>query len=47
VEKLRSLIAHCQSPEVGGYTPSDFSEANVSQQELDMFLSKINQNTSN
>ncbi|NEQ80727.1 MAG: amino acid adenylation domain-containing protein [Moorea sp. SIO2I5] len=42
VEKLRSLIAHCQSPEVGGYTPSDFSEANVSQQELDMFLSKIN-----
>ncbi|NJP18559.1 MAG: amino acid adenylation domain-containing protein [Hydrococcus sp. CRU_1_1] len=31
IEKLRSLIAHCQSPDSGGYTPSDFSEFQQSQ----------------
>ncbi|MEO0490436.1 MAG: condensation domain-containing protein, partial [Cyanobacteria bacterium J06659_2] len=41
INALRSLIAHCQSPEAGGYTPSDFSEANLNQQELDQFLAKI------
>jgi non-ribosomal peptide synthase protein (TIGR01720 family) len=35
VEALRGLIAHCQSSEAGGYTPSDFPLANVSQQQLD------------
>jgi non-ribosomal peptide synthase protein (TIGR01720 family) len=35
VEALRRLIAHCQSHEAGGYTPSDFPLANVSQQQLD------------
>jgi non-ribosomal peptide synthase protein (TIGR01720 family) len=35
VEALRRLIAHCQSPEAGGYTPSDFPLANVSQRQLD------------
>jgi non-ribosomal peptide synthase protein (TIGR01720 family) len=35
VEALRRLIAHCQSQEAGGYTPSDFPLANVSQQQLD------------
>jgi len=41
IEALRSLIAHCQSQEAGGFTPSDFSEANLNQQEIDQFLSKI------
>ncbi|HEY9629833.1 MAG TPA: amino acid adenylation domain-containing protein [Coleofasciculaceae cyanobacterium] len=41
LQALRSLIAHCQSPEAGGYTPSDFSAANLSQQALDRFLTKI------
>ena len=41
IEALRSLITHCQSPNTGGYTPSDFSEANLNQQELDQFLAKI------
>lgn len=40
-EALRYLIAHCQSPDVGGYTPSDFPEAEFSQTELDKLLTKI------
>ena len=41
IQALRSLIAHCQSPDAGGFTPSDFSEADLNQQELDQFLAKI------
>lgn len=40
---LKSLILHCQSCKDKGYTPSDFSAAQVSQEQLDKFLSKINQ----
>jgi amino acid adenylation domain-containing protein/non-ribosomal peptide synthase protein (TIGR01720 family) len=32
---LRSVISHCQSPEAGGYTPSDFELANLTQLEID------------
>lgn len=42
-QALRNIIAHCQNPEVGGYTPSDFPEAEVSQTELDQLLAKIGQ----
>ncbi|WP_407882827.1 amino acid adenylation domain-containing protein, partial [Scytonema sp. NUACC26] len=42
IEALKTLIAHCQSPESQGYTPSDFSAAKLNQQQLDKFLSKIN-----
>ena len=41
IDALRALITHCQSPEARGYTPSDFSEANLDQQELDQFLAKL------
>jgi len=41
LDTLRSLIVHCQSPDVGGYTPSDFPEAQLSQAELDNLLGKI------
>ena len=41
VEALRSLITHCQSS-AGGYTASDFPEANLSQKNLEQFLTKIN-----
>jgi non-ribosomal peptide synthase protein (TIGR01720 family) len=41
VEALRQLIAHCQSPEVGGYTPSDFPLANVSQRQLDGLIARF------
>jgi hypothetical protein len=35
------LIAHCLSPEAGGYTPSDFPDIDLSQDELDKLLTKI------
>ncbi len=31
IEALRSLIAHCQSPDAGGFTPSDFADFQQSQ----------------
>ncbi|GAA6624124.1 amino acid adenylation domain-containing protein [Scytonema sp. NUACC26] len=31
IEAMRSLIAHCQSPDAGGFTPSDFAEFKQSQ----------------
>lgn len=42
VQALRSLITHCQSPEAGGYTPSDFPKAQLSQSDLNKLLSKLN-----
>lgn len=38
VEALRELIAHCVAPGSGGYTPSDFPDAGLSQEELDRFM---------
>jgi non-ribosomal peptide synthase protein (TIGR01720 family) len=40
---LRALIAHCLSATSGGYTPSDFPEARLSQKELDTFVARISQ----
>ncbi len=39
---LRSLIAHCQSPDAGGYTPTDFPQMQFSQQELDSLIADLN-----
>lgn len=41
MEALQALIAHCQSPDAGGYTPSDFSAARLSQKQLDQFVAKV------
>ena len=41
VEALSGIIAHCQSPDAGGYTPSDFPGAKLVQKDLDKFLSKL------
>jgi len=38
VEALRKLIAHCLSPEAGGYTPSDFQLARVTQADIDRII---------
>lgn len=38
---LRSLIAHCTSPEAGGYTPSDFPQANLNQAALNQVLAQL------
>lgn len=42
IKALRSLITHCQSPESTGFTPSDFPQAKLNQQNLDKFLAKFN-----
>jgi len=42
MEALRSLISHCQSPEAGGYTVSDFPQADLNQKDLEQFLAKVN-----
>jgi amino acid adenylation domain-containing protein/non-ribosomal peptide synthase protein (TIGR01720 family) len=47
IETLRNIITHCQSTEAGGYTPSDFPQANLNQKELDRFLAKISQRSEN
>jgi amino acid adenylation domain-containing protein/non-ribosomal peptide synthase protein (TIGR01720 family) len=41
IAALQVLIAHCQSPEAGGYTPSDFPEVRLSQIQLEGILEKI------
>jgi non-ribosomal peptide synthase protein (TIGR01720 family) len=38
---LRSLIAHCRSSEAGGFTPSDFPEAKLSQADLDKLIAGL------
>lgn len=43
VKALRSLITHCQSSGSEGFTPSDFPQANLNQQNLDKFLAQLNQ----
>jgi non-ribosomal peptide synthase protein (TIGR01720 family) len=37
-DNLQNLIRHCQSFEGTVYSPSDFPEAGVNQEELDKFL---------
>lgn len=40
-EQLRLLIDHCTQLHAGGYTPSDFSKARLSQSDLDKLISKL------
>jgi non-ribosomal peptide synthase protein (TIGR01720 family) len=42
LEKLQALIQHCLSPVAGGYTPSDFPDIDLDQDQLDGLLSSIN-----
>jgi non-ribosomal peptide synthase protein (TIGR01720 family) len=41
IEALRRIITHCQSEEAGGFTPSDFPEAALSQEELDHLVAEL------
>ena len=41
LQALRDLISHCQSPQAGGYTPSDFGEVQLTQTELDALLAEF------
>ncbi|MEO5728349.1 MAG: condensation domain-containing protein, partial [Byssovorax sp.] len=38
IERLRALIAHCLSPDAGGYTPSDFPLAKLGQASVDRLV---------
>ncbi|MEO5729911.1 MAG: condensation domain-containing protein, partial [Byssovorax sp.] len=40
-EALAALIAHCVSPEARGVTPSDFEDAGLSQEALDMLVGVV------
>jgi non-ribosomal peptide synthase protein (TIGR01720 family) len=44
--ELRAILAHCSSPEAGGYTPSDFPEAALSQSDLDDLLDELDDSAS-
>jgi len=41
ITELERVIEHCASREEAGFTPSDFPEAEMSQQELDSFLDQL------
>ena len=41
VEVLQEIIAHCTSPDNGGYTPTDFPLLEFSQTELDKLLANL------
>nr|WP_223280141.1 type I polyketide synthase [Nostoc sp. PA-18-2419] len=43
VEVLKSLIAYCRSLDAVEYTPSDFSAANINQENLSSLLAQISQ----
>lgn len=43
LDALADIISHCTSSAIGRYTPSDFPEANLSQQELDDLLNEIDE----
>ena len=43
MDALEALIRHCQSQEAGGFTPSDFPEADLSQEELDDLMLEISE----
>ncbi|MEM9566926.1 MAG: condensation domain-containing protein, partial [Cyanobacteria bacterium P01_E01_bin.34] len=38
---LKALIQHCQTSNAGGYTPSDFSAAQLEQKDLDQLLTQL------
>jgi amino acid adenylation domain-containing protein/non-ribosomal peptide synthase protein (TIGR01720 family) len=41
IAALRDIIAHCQSPDAGGYTPSDFPDVDLSQDEIEALMAEI------
>jgi non-ribosomal peptide synthase protein (TIGR01720 family) len=46
IEALAALIAHCVSPEARGVTPSDFQDAGLSQEALDMLVGVVDDDLS-
>ncbi|NOZ57616.1 MAG: non-ribosomal peptide synthetase, partial [Calditrichaeota bacterium] len=44
VEELRRLIQHCLSAGAGGYTPSDFADAGLDDEELEELMEELDEN---
>ncbi|MFZ5515905.1 MAG: amino acid adenylation domain-containing protein [Candidatus Zhuqueibacterota bacterium] len=42
IARLKAIIAHCENPNAGGVTPSDFPLANLKQKDLNKVLNKLN-----
>jgi non-ribosomal peptide synthase protein (TIGR01720 family) len=40
---LRALVANCLSPGAGGYTPSDFQKADLSQEDIGDLLDQLDE----
>ena len=43
INALRGLIAHCQSTEASGYTPSDFPDVALDEAEIDALMLELGQ----
>ena len=41
MQRLRALITHCQAPETGRLTASDFPEAELNQEQFETLLSQL------
>jgi non-ribosomal peptide synthase protein (TIGR01720 family) len=41
IEELRGIIAHCREVDAGGYTPSDFPDMELSQEEIDSLTADL------
>ncbi|MGD9898612.1 MAG: amino acid adenylation domain-containing protein [Calditrichaceae bacterium] len=44
MDELQQLIDHCEKTAAGDYTPSDFLDVNLDQEEIDKMLSELNDN---
>jgi amino acid adenylation domain-containing protein/non-ribosomal peptide synthase protein (TIGR01720 family) len=40
-EALRAIVAHCRDPHSGGFTPSDFPDAGIDQDTLDLLMAQL------
>jgi microcystin synthetase protein McyA len=40
-DSLLEIISHCVLPNAGGFTPSDFPEARISQKQLDKLITRL------
>ena len=41
IETLQAIVSHCQESTTGGYTPSDFPDAQLEQEELEELLAEL------
>ena len=45
MQALKTIISHCQSSDIIGYTPSDFPEADLSQEDLNKLIARVSKAT--